>query len=543
MSLRRQNYCVRGKRAHFPPSKGALPSLLLTVSLVFFCFSQLHAEEYLGPQLSGEPAGGTVTYENRGLIKPQIFEENNNTSISPQQGYNFVTPARAQTDLLTSAQNAPQPLPIPQTPNGGYSLPNPAPSNPNSTPSPAASDQNQENVVNQYWYYDLSTGKLTPAPSEVGAAIGGNAQPSQQPGGQPGYTAGQLPPNYTFQQQQQYPALQQNYGMYNQQQINPYYQAGYTNPYYQNPYNPYANQYGNPFFQQQVDPYYANYFMQMQMQQQQMLAEWSRMQQEGQGNPNRSERTNQTIFSRLAPFKVSSPLLNCVKESLCLLNPFNVPETPHRGVGRPLEKDSWLDYPSYWGIQGGVLGGSELVSNMIDQKSGGIASLTYGKYFDNYWGYEFRFAYASLTCRDTDYAQEQYALAHGDSETYYPPLSERSNRILLGDVSIHYYPFGNARWRPYMKLGFGVANQRFNDTFGNKQDITTFSMPIGVGVRFWWNKKIALNMELADNLMFQSGIAETQNNISFTVGITYAFGRSARHDPTVYWPFVPSSKY
>jgi hypothetical protein len=86
----------------------------------------------------------------------------------------------------------------------------------------------------------------------------------------------------------------------------------------------------------------------------------------------------------------------------------------------------------------------------------------------------------------------------------------------------------------------GVGRQRFVNTFGheNKADIVT--MPLGVGVRYWWNERLAIQADLLNNVVFASGIAKTQHNVSFTVGLTYAFGSGRQRTPVHYWPATPS---
>jgi len=63
---------------------------------------------------------------------------------------------------------------------------------------------------------------------------------------------------------------------------------------------------------------------------------------------------------------------------------------------------------------------------------------------------------------------------------------------------------------------------------------------LGVGVRYWWNERLALQADLIDNVVFSSGIAKTQNNFAFTIGLTYSFGSGKKKHPVHYWPATPS---
>ena len=109
------------------------------------------------------------------------------------------------------------------------------------------------------------------------------------------------------------------------------------------------------------------------------------------------------------------------------------------------------------------------------------------------------------------------------------------------DVSVHYYPLGNAKWRPFLKLGLGTANQQFRDMYGVKHDYNSFMIPWGIGLKYWWNERIALHMELTDNVIFAVEEAKTQNNVALTVGLNFPIGKVKRKDPVVYWPMMPSS--
>lgn len=476
------NAVVRTVRSRYVPIETILfliLMLLVNVSVFAQNGPRLYREKPAEPEHLPVVSAGKSN-----LIRPQIFDENEETPILASTEEDVIR----NVNLFSSSQS------------GTETNDQQPPAELNVSPPVQPFVPSQPNVANYHYVYDPQSGTVIPAPGVF------------------------TPPMMNMQQ------LNPQVPYYGQPNLIPQ-GYGYYNPYMPVPQYPqqYQPQY-NPYSQAPVFLYPQN-----------MLGQYPQGQNSQSGSDEGQE--NGGFFAHLAPISISSPLLSCVKQTLHLMNPFNVPDTPDRGIGRPLVKDSWLDRPKYWGFSGGVLGGSELISGMVDQKSGGMVSLTYGKYIDNYWGFEGRFSYASLTCEDSEYAQIQYALYHLDSVGYVPPLISRSNRILMGDVSIHYYPLGNARWRPYMKLGVGVTNQRFKDTFGSRYDISTISMPFGIGLRFWWNKNIALNMELTDNVIFQRSEAKTQNNISFQVGITYAYGRSGRHTPKTYWPYAPSARY
>jgi hypothetical protein len=201
-----------------------------------------------------------------------------------------------------------------------------------------------------------------------------------------------------------------------------------------------------------------------------------------------------------------------------------------------------LDHPYYFGGFCGWISGSQLVSELIDQKHGGTGGLILGYNLNEYWGLEGRLNFASIDIRETAAGaaafNNWYAAANPGLPV--PVLTTRTNQISAVDVAVHYYPLGNAKWRPFFKYGLGFGRESFIDTFQQKRRENTVTMPLGMGLRYWWNENMAIQADLIDNVIFSSGIAKTQNNFAFCVGLTYAFGSSKKKRPTAYWPYTPS---
>lgn len=249
---------------------------------------------------------------------------------------------------------------------------------------------------------------------------------------------------------------------------------------------------------------------------------------------------------RLLPVKVSSPLAETLWSGVKTMSVFNTPTGPDRGVGRPLANRSWLDRPYYGGLFVGTMRGSELVSGMIDQKSGGNGGLLLGYNFNEYWGLEGRFHVASPDIRETARGRQAYEDLYREinelpADANVPPLTTRSHDLTILDFSVHYYPLGNAKWRPFFKYGLGISRGSFVDTYGVKRTAESMAMPIGFGLRYWWNERIAIQADIVDNIIFSEGITKTQNNWTFAIGISYAFGTGKKRRPVPYWPYTPST--
>ena len=239
----------------------------------------------------------------------------------------------------------------------------------------------------------------------------------------------------------------------------------------------------------------------------------------------------------------SESLTSTTWETLGYFNPLKSPKGPNRGVGGPLMMRSWRDRPFYLGAFGGVMSGTELVSGLVEQGYGGTGGVLFGWYADNYWGLESRLHFAGLPGKNTPDAQAAYEewYQSQNGTAFVPPTSSRNNAISMVDISVHYYPLGNAKWRPFLKLGLGTSNQQFRDLYGEKRNYNSFMIPWGIGLKYWWNERIALQVELTDNVLFAVEETKTQNNVALTFGLNFPLGKIKRKDPVLYWPMMPSS--
>ncbi|MDR0327348.1 MAG: porin family protein [Planctomycetaceae bacterium] len=346
-----------------------------------------------------------------------------------------------------------------------------------------------------------------------------------------------------------YPA-EMGIGYYSQFAQNPQqYPQGYMmsgeNP-YMNPYAPMYPQMGYPMGvpadYQAVPDYSSLYYAMMLQETQRQRAEESKdkpkkEKKEKDADDAKKQADANWSLNNLVPVRVTSPLCDTMLTCAKTISPFCPPPGPDKGVGMPLVNKSWLDHPYYLGGFVGTMSGSELVAKMIKQKSGGTGGIMFGYNFNDYWGFESRLHFASIDIYDTAYAKQLVAGIY--PEVTILPTS-RTNQLTVLDVSALYYPLGNAKWRPYFKYGLGFGQQEFIDTFGFKQSKGIGTMPMGIGMRYWWNERLAIQMDLTDNIIFATGNAKTQNNFAFTLGLTYAFGTGITKQPVHYWPATPS---
>lgn len=116
-------------------------------------------------------------------------------------------------------------------------------------------------------------------------------------------------------------------------------------------------------------------------------------------------------------------------------------------------------------------------------------------------------------------------------------LNNRSTIFLFWDVDLLYYPWGDYRWRPYFLIGIGTSQVHYMDLFYYYYDHSLLTVPIALGVKYRWNDRIALRLELNDTIVFSDHGADTLDCLSLTFGVEMRFGGTQKS----YWPWNPSN--
>jgi hypothetical protein len=186
------------------------------------------------------------------------------------------------------------------------------------------------------------------------------------------------------------------------------------------------------------------------------------------------------------------------------------PDDParHVGKGHPLSGTSWRNRPLHVGWLVGTLEGGEL-SESVGQKNGLFGGYRLGWDFDHYWGTETRLAFANVKVDDAR-----------------RPNNSRTAQNVHWDVNLLYYPWGDARWRPFFSLGLGLANYRFGNADLAGVNSTVFAMPWGGGVKYYYQPWLALRFSLMDNMSFGGGGVTGMHSVSATGGVEVRFGGS-----------------
>ncbi len=220
------------------------------------------------------------------------------------------------------------------------------------------------------------------------------------------------------------------------------------------------------------------------------------------------------------------------------------PTGRHRGIGGPLAYESWRYRPFSASWFMGMVEGSTLIDDWVGGKRGFFGGYRLGWDFDHYWGYEMRLGFGNVALCDSHRAKQAQQAAD-DDQGLAPddPFRQRFNRrrdltTTVWDVSLLYYPWGDATWRPYLLGGLGVAHIEFIDRLSTRYDESVFEMPLAVGVKYRCNERWVLRLELADNIGFGDRF-NTVHHVSLTGGAELRFGGSR----VAYWPWNPGLHY
>ena len=224
------------------------------------------------------------------------------------------------------------------------------------------------------------------------------------------------------------------------------------------------------------------------------------------------------------------------REAFSKLFPWNRTPGRNQGVGQPLVNDSWQWAPFGAGWFMGYMDGNTLVTNWTGAKGGYFGGYHLNWDFDYYWGTEFRYGVATLAEWDSQRAMNAQAEA---GIPYTSQFARRHATLKYGDFSFLYYPWGDARWRPYAKMGIGWGYVKFTDLLYNLRANTQMTMPMGVGVKYRYSRRIVLRMEVMDNFLFGERGINPQHNLSITGGVEIRFGGPRK----AYWPYDPGRHY
>ena len=253
-------------------------------------------------------------------------------------------------------------------------------------------------------------------------------------------------------------------------------------------------------------------------------------------------RSGPELMWRFAPFQrlrfFGSSFLGPSRshEAFDKLFPWNRTPGRNQGVGEPLINDSWRWAPFGVGWFMGIMDGTPLVTDWTGAGTGYFGGYHFNWDFDHYWGFEFRYGVASLPQWDSARA---FAAQSDAGIAWNSQFGRRHATLKYGDFSFLYYPWGDARWRPYARMGLGWGYVKFTDLLYDKWSNSTMTMPFGIGLKYRYSRRLVFRTEMVDNFLFGERGINPQHNLSLTAGVEVRFGGTRK----AYWPYNPGRHY
>ena len=183
------------------------------------------------------------------------------------------------------------------------------------------------------------------------------------------------------------------------------------------------------------------------------------------------------------------------------------------GIGVPLQKGGWRSQPfSISGFAGATNGGPLIRGHVLERPSfyGGA---NFGWDYDHYWGIEKRLGFGALNLTNAQHQPLQTGLS------------------VTGEYRLMWYPLGDSRWRPFLTTGIGWSDFYFQDDFNRHHLDTLLLFPFGGGLKYQLNERLAVRIDMIDELTFAGGAVNTFHYVALTAGLEFRYGKRLLHMP------------
>jgi len=188
------------------------------------------------------------------------------------------------------------------------------------------------------------------------------------------------------------------------------------------------------------------------------------------------------------------------------------------GLGVPLVGTSWLNRPYYIGADLGAIWITDGVTENISRDLDFYGGIFAGYDWDYYWGSELAVHRATPELKN-EVARD----------------ARRGDRMLLWTASMLYYPWGDSMYRPYWRVGIGAMEIDYPTDSGSRRDEALWMFPIGIGIKYPFNRWLIGRAEFADQLGLGNSNVSTQHDLTLTFGLEWRYGAHSRS----YWPWNP----
>ncbi len=189
------------------------------------------------------------------------------------------------------------------------------------------------------------------------------------------------------------------------------------------------------------------------------------------------------------------------------------------GIGVPLTGTSWLNRPYYFGGHIGTMWLTRPINSDLSTDTDMFGGIFAGCDWDHYWGTELAINRATPEIINRN-----------------APDADRGDRLMQETISLMYYPWGDALFRPYWRAGIGATEIDWPTDDGYRRDEMLWTFPIGIGLKYPFRRYLAGRAEFTDQLALGNSGVSTQHNLTLTFGLEWRFGVH----PRSYWPWNPS---
>jgi len=178
------------------------------------------------------------------------------------------------------------------------------------------------------------------------------------------------------------------------------------------------------------------------------------------------------------------------------------------GIGLPLVGSGWRSQPFSITTFSGFTDGGPLIPGHLNQQPSYYGGLNIGWDYDHHWGIEKRLGFGVLNLTN---GEHQPIPATGLSVT--------------GEYRLMYYPLGDARWRPFLTAGVGWSDFYFQDDRGANHLDTVGMIPFGAGLKYLWSERLAVRIDLIDEITFAGGALSDFHYAALTMGLEFRYGK------------------
>ena len=200
------------------------------------------------------------------------------------------------------------------------------------------------------------------------------------------------------------------------------------------------------------------------------------------------------------------------------LLPYVGPRTPDdqkdRGIGLPLDGRGWRGQPFSIGTFAGVTDGGALVPGHVNQQPSFYGGLNLGWDYDHYFGIEKRLGFGALN------------LTNGSHE-----LIPGTGATVTGEYRLMWYPLGDARCAPVSDGRSRLERFLFQRRSGAWHLDTVGMIPFGLGLKYLCNERIAVRMDLIDEMTFGDGTLSNFHYVALAVGLELRYGHRLLNMP------------